>query len=71
MKAFKVAPDEEGGKALSWMFDELSLLFKSYYGLQSPPGFKRKRVGKLLRTVPTIVIAHTLCESRDTRVSYQ
>ena len=26
--------------------------------------------GKLLRTVPTIVTAHTFCASRDTRVSY-
>ena len=25
----------------------------------------------LLRTVPTIVIAHTFCASRDTRVSYR
>ena len=25
----------------------------------------------LLRTVPTIVIAHTFCASRDTRISYQ
>ena len=24
-----------------------------------------------LRTVPTIVIAHTFCASRDTRVSYR
>ena len=25
----------------------------------------------LLRTVPTIVIAHTFCASRDTRISYR
>ena len=25
----------------------------------------------ILRTVPTIVIAHTFCASRDTRVSYR
>ena len=25
----------------------------------------------VLRTVPTIVIAHTFCASRDTRVSYR
>ena len=27
--------------------------------------------GRQLRTVPTIVIAHTFCASRDTRVSYR
>ena len=27
-------------------------------------------VNDLLRTVPTIVTAHTFCASRDTRVSY-
>ena len=27
--------------------------------------------GTILRTVPTIVTAHTFCASRDTRVSYE
>ena len=28
-------------------------------------------LGMKLRTVPTIVTAHTFCASRDTRISYQ
>ena len=33
--------------------------------------FASHLVFNMLRTVPTIVIAHTFCASRDTRVSYR
>ena len=36
-----------------------------------PPYFWTKATKTPLRTVPTIVIAHTFCASRDTRVSYR
>ena len=32
---------------------------------------EKKKIESSLRTVPTIVIAHTFCTSRDTRISYR
>jgi len=37
----------------------------------SPTQYEKNNKQTVLRTVPTIVIAHTFCASPDTRISYR
>ena len=58
----------------SWVKEKKKGLVNVKFGMklcQCVWFFKVLRIQKYLRTVPTIVIAHTFCASPDTRISYR
>ena len=56
-------------KRLAFMVRHFDSILIVAIGLQKEDG--NRLVYKQLRTVPTIVTAHTFCASRDTRISYR
>ena len=55
----------------NWWFHVFVFLSKKCTKMRAARAARAARLfSRLLRTVPTIVIAHTFCASRDTRISY-